>query len=51
MITKNKHFYHEYLHNGFRKQDPISELFRYFRIGNYRFIIRGDSKKNTFYDI
>lgn len=49
MITRNGTFYH--LNMTTKPPDHCRIIDKYLRIGNYRFIIRGDSKRNTFYDI
>lgn len=49
MITKNGTFYH--LNMITKPLDHCRIIDKYLRIGIYRFIIRGESDRHTFYDI
>lgn len=51
MICKYRHFHYHYLANQFYKISVYTNIIdKYLRIGNYRFIIRGEYR-HKFYDI
>lgn len=49
MIIKTRTFYHFYMTT--KKPGFADKIDNYLRIGNYRFIIRGESDRHNFYDI
>lgn len=52
MICKDRHIHYHYLADKLNKPSLYSTIIdKYLRIGNYRFIIRGESDRHTFYDI